>query len=320
MGIFDSIGDWFSGGSSSEDYKEDQLNMNKEIAAQEAEERARIEREKQAYVDMFEPDDKEFIYKQFEGLTEEEMKKIAESTYNDFYNEGINSVESEYNNAISDADKDIISAEQESKDNSDTVKDNLEDDTKDFRDTAYKSGILDSSIVGSKNTQLDGLADEDLDDIIKALEADLLEANEYKKKAAQDKKSNADDLLSDYNNKVNKHVNGQSSAQDNEQKKIDSHNSSVKSEEKKFEQYKKDLAIEKSLEYDSELDKKYKEESRYGYTGDRKAHYDKRVATAKAFYDKYDKKDVLDMIKSNPQLPELLGYEYSKFIDSYRNA
>ena len=319
MGVFDSIGDWTNdvSQSSNEQSKEE---LNKLLEVFEAQERERLKREKIAYIEMFKPEDKEFVYKQFEGLTSEEMKEIAESTYNDFYYDGIDSIENEYNNSLADADNDIIIAEKESKENSDIVKDNLDKDIKDFRDNAYLSGILDSSIVGSKNTQLDGVADEELDEIIKGLEASLVEANEYKKKAAEDKLSNEDELLGAFNSKVDKHINGQSSQQQKEQDKIDAHNKAVKKEEEKYELYKKQVEFDKGQEYDAELDKKYKDESRYGYTGDRKKHYEKRVATAKAFYDKFDSDEVLDMIKANPQLPELLGYEYRSFVDDYRNA
>ena len=324
MSVFKEANKWFeeenNKAKASSNSSESLNDINEQLEALAEEERVRLEKEKQDYIDMFKPEDKEFVYKEFEGLTDEEIKKLAEEKYNDYYNDGNSEIESEYNEEISDAENDIIEAEKESKDNSTEVNETLEDDVKDFRDSAYVRGILDSSITSSKNTQLDGIASEDLDKIIAQLESEIKVANELKVEAQKDKDSDKKKLSSDYSSKVDGQVKSSTTDREREKDKVESYNKLTKKEQEAFEKLKLDIADDKGKEYDKQQKADNELEAIYGYSGDRAKHYEKRVATAKAYYDKFDSDEVFDMIKSNPALSRLLGYEYNKFVQSYRNA
>ncbi len=324
MGVFDSVGKWFEGESKSvqkaTSNDDNSASINQELEALAEEERKRLEKEKQDYIDMFKPDDKDFVYKEYEGLSDEEIERLAKEEYESYYNDGKSTIESEYSEDINDADEDIENAENKSDKDSEIVSENLEDDVIDFRDSAYVKGILDSSIVGSKNTELDGLASEELDKIIAGLEHEIKLANDLKAEAEKEKLESGKKLESSYNGKVDGNIKSQTSDREKEKEKVEKYNKATTKEQEEFEKYKLDIADQKGKDYDTQLQAELKKEARYGYSGDRATHYNKRVESAKAYYDKFDKDEVLDMIKSNPALSELLGYEYNKFVRSYRNA
>ena len=323
MSTFDTANDWFKSNAvsyASTGSEKSQADINKQLAAIAEEERKRLQKEKQDYIDMFEPEDKEFDYKVYEGISDDEMKKIAEGEYNDYYNDSNSSIDYEYDGEIKEADANISEAKDSAKEDSGIVTEDLDDDIKEFRDSAYVKGILDSTIVGSKNTELDEIADDEIIKIIEAMENDVNIANESKLDAKYDMDSSKKDLLTDYGNKVDKHIKTQTSDQNKEKDKIDDLNNATKKEEEAFGKFKQDIVTAKSKEYDDEFAALQKHEARYGYSGTRAAHYEKRVQAANSYYRQYPVDQAMDMIRANPELSELLGHEYNKFVQGYRNA
>ena len=303
------------------DEQKKQLEWFNSIMAQmEKDEKDRIEREKQEYINSFLPDEKEFDYKEYNGPNDGSLIEKAKNENQDFYEHEKDKIDYEYNEAISEVNKNSEELNENAKQDSEDSLKEFSEGVEKFKSNAMKNNIYDSSIVGSKTRELRDITEKELLDIKNQLDSELKNIEDKKAQVEKEKEFDLKDLSSEYDKKVQNTFDDLKREQKEIKDEIDKYNKEVKKEEKEYNENYNKILNEKSEEYDNMLEKMYDDEAKNGYTGDRAEEYQERLDMATEFFKRYPKDVALKMIDSNPNLSKFLGMHYYGLLEEIKNA
>ena len=97
---------------------------------------------------------------------------------------------------------------------------------------------------------------------------------------------------------------------------IEKYNNTIKSKTVKY-LADRNKAIRKQAEEEAKAAREQaKFEAMYGYTGDKKSNYDKRLQTAIDFYTSLPKEAAIKLVNNNPTIAGYLGHYYSRLVSA----
>lgn len=321
MGLFDGIKDWFDSKSEITDEQlRAQADFNKILEQMERDEQKRLQYEKEKYTESFVPDKPTFKYETYDRKDQELIEKEAKDAYKDYYANEQDSIKSVYEKEMNKADNTLEEAETDAKEEKDRISKELANELEDFRAEALKNNIMNSSIVSGVNKQKTDEAEKNIYNIDQELNNTREEVDHSKSTAKKRFDANNSKLDSEVNKKVYDLISNAEAKEDRNQSEVDKRNKQTKDAERAYNREVDNIRAERSREYDDNLKKMYNYEARHGYNGKRKEEYDERVKMAKEFYDRYPKDVAYEMVQRNHALPELLGYDYVKFLRELRDA
>lgn len=319
MGIFDGIIEWFQNLGKPNDV--DDTYLISELKKMDDDEELRMYREIVKQAEAAKPEDKEFVYKdEYVPLDDNTLKQNSYDKYSPDYESSTKAVEKNYDEKLQNIEKKENKNKSDAAEKVNYYKDKYDDLQDYYKNAAVKSGIADSSIMGSKKQALGDERDNHIEQTQKTLEDNLKYAAEERERATENKNDKLDELKDDFDKSVADYF---VKLQKEEQKKVDevnTHNEKTAKEEEKYKAYQEKVVEEKMQELKDKQKEMLRNEKLYGYEGEREKEYDKRYNKALDFYGQLPKKDALAAIGKNSDLVRYLGNKYYLLVEEIRNG
>lgn len=323
MGLWDNIKDWFTKDEEEklnvEKAKQDEKNVVEELLKMQNESKKADENAYQQGLIEALPKELDLEYLEYNGQSDDEIEGLVKDKYDDGHKENITQIEGQYEleNQKLDSEKNVEAERKE--ENLKKQEENFDENVETFKNKALKNGIIESSIVSEQNEKFEETKAYDNEKVLKEFKerVELLDGEiaglEYKKSKAIGKADN------DYLKKLDAEISTLKKERDNKIKEVNSVNNKVDIAKAEYEKNKILAEQDYVDKYNDSIRKREESEAKYGYTGERKDEYEKRLNIALDFYSKFKKDDALNLIKNNKELKNLLGQNYNTLIRRINN-
>lgn len=319
MGVFDDIIEWFQNLGKTQEVSD--LGLISSLRDMEAAEQKRMDNLIKSKAESYRPKDKTFTYEEeYKPIDDETLKQESDTYYSKQWQEEKNDIQNAFDEKIDKINSKEEKYKSDAEDKFNYYNDRYDDIMKNFKNFAVKNGVVDSSIVGSKNTaetdeknKYIKLTQEKLDDL-------LNETANNKELAEKLKQKDIEELDLEFNKKVQDYFDKLKAKEQSKVQKVEDKNAQIAKEEKAYKNNQDKIVADKMQEFKEEKEKFLNNEKIYGYSGTRAEEYNNRLKLARDFYSKYPKKDALKAIEKNSDLVKLLGHNYSKLIEDIKNG
>lgn len=330
MGVFDSATQWFNeqekqskqlkDGAKRDTVKITENDFNNILKQMEADEQDRLKTKRKEYIDSFMPKEPVLDYRQYEMKSDKTLHDKAVADNKDDYLLESQDIEKRYNEDIAKADLASKKAREQSREEGEKIKYNGIKGMEAFKQRIVKNNLVDSSIMSDGRDKIIENSQGEIKHIKSMLDSALEQVAGQKAQALDKKEYSEDKIEREYKDKVSKQVERDRKSEQAKKDRVTEYNRDLDEKKAKYDEDVRRISVERGMEYDRQLDKLENYETRFGYSGERKAEYDERLRLAKQFYSQFPKEQAMQMIMHNRDLPALLGYYYEVLARDINNA
>lgn len=260
------------------------------------------------------PKDIKLEYKEYEGLSDDEIKDKAERSLEDYYSSAKDNIDSDYNKSADKKATDVEKLKLDTLSKSKDIEDAYAKKKKNVRNNSVRNGIMTSSIAELMEEELGEYENDEKRRLYEDAGMKLKRYEDDIKKLEEERDDALKNLDLTYATKLEKSIDTLKKEREKEMSDVIAYNNKVKESAAKYktDRLNKIARLEKKISDKKERD--LQNEMYYGYEGDKKKEYESRYKLAHSFYDTLTKKEALESINNNWALKQYLGKYYNTLL------
>ena len=320
MSLWDDIADVFK----PKKKKEEEEKRKAEISAKESELLDRLAeidkdyREKNKETppdwDKLIPNDLKLEYKEYKGLSDDEIEDKAKRQLADYYSSNKDGIDRDYYEAVGKKENAAEKLKAETAYKSGDIEREYERKKKSVKNDNLKNGIMSSSIAKLMEEELSDYEDGERRRLYEESFAKLRSYGDEIKRLESERDDALKNLDLQYATKLEKNIDALQKERDKEMNDVKSFNNKVKESAAKYTADRLNKIDRLERKISDRKEKELKRESYYGYEGDKKNEYESRYKLAHSFYDTLTKAEAIELVKNNWALKQYLGSYYNTLL------
>ena len=262
------------------------------------------------------PEDPGYKYLEYEGASKDEIVNSTAAKYDALLADKLADILVEYKGKSDLLEADKVGLQESAESKKQDIEEGVKQEKRAASNKLTDRGMGRSSVYYETDKAYDAALDGALGDVDAALKSDSAKIDMLLEQLAAQKKQSEDELSTAYSQKKQAETDALIDEMNKQLSTIEKYNNTIKSKTVKY-LADRNKAIRKQAEEEAKAAREQaKFEAMYGYTGDKKSNYDKRLQTAIDFYTSLPKEAAIKLVNNNPTIAGYLGHYYSRLVSA----
>lgn len=262
------------------------------------------------------PEDPGYKYLEYEGASKDEIVNSTAAKYDALLADKLADILVEYKGKSDLLEADKVGLQESAESKKQDIEEGVKQEKRAASNKLTDRGMGRSSVYYETDKAYDAALDGALGGVDAALKSDSAKIDMLLEQLAAQKKQSEDELNTAYSQKKQAETDALIDEMNKQLSTIEKYNNTIKSKTVKY-LADRNKAIRKQAEEEAKAAREQaKFEAMYGYTGDKKSNYDKRLQTAIDFYTSLPKEAAIKLVNNNPTIAGYLGHYYSRLVSA----
>ncbi|MDE6551016.1 MAG: hypothetical protein K2M44_05925 [Clostridia bacterium] len=262
------------------------------------------------------PEDPGYEYLEYEGASKDDIVKDTSDKYDALLADKLADLLVEYGGKRDNYELNKTTAEQSADSKKQEIEVAVSSEKRDMSNRLTDRGTGRSSMYYETDKAYDNALVEAIGAVDSSLKDKLSQIDMQLAQLAAQKQQTEDELNTTYSQKKQAETESLLAAMQKQLDSIAKYNNNIKAKTVKY-QMDRNKAIRKQAEEEAKAARETaKYESLYGYVGDKKTNYERRLQTAIDFYTSLPKEVAVKLVNNNPTVAGYLGLYYSRLVDA----